>query len=62
MPDDVRPCTEQPCPWMGYTDTKKCWFHSRGVPPMSRVNGEPYTEMGPMTFEEAKMGREESDD
>jgi hypothetical protein len=25
-------CTEQPCPYKGYTDTKKCWFHSQGLP------------------------------
>ncbi len=23
-------CIEKDCPYAGYSDTKKCWYHSRG--------------------------------
>jgi len=46
---------------MGYTDTKMCWFHSRGIPPMPRDDNV-VPQVVPMTFEEAIMNREEDDD
>lgn len=29
---NVERCIDQPCPFYGYTDTKKCWYHSQGLP------------------------------
>lgn len=52
-------CTEQPCPFQGYTDTKKCWFHSRNVPLPENADKLPvFTFTGPMTFKEALAEQE----
>lgn len=46
-------CIEQPCPFQGYTDTKKCWFHSRNVPLPEDAYTKTIFNTGPMTFEQA---------
>lgn len=48
----VERCTVEGCPWYGYTDTKKCWAHSRGEEPEAPTRD--LTEPpGPQTFGEA---------
>ena len=45
---EVMKCKVDDCPWEGYTDTEKCWAHSRGIEPEPRTaiaqdDGEPDT-------------------
>lgn len=60
--EEVLPCTERPCPYMGYTDTKKCWFHSRGLPAPPPKEGTVLYKVGPMTFTEALILEKRKDE
>ena len=53
----IEKCIEKDCPYQGYLDTKKCWFHSKGEP-LPKEYQEPTTESGPMTFKEAMREEE----
>lgn len=50
-------CINQPCPYYGYTDTKKCWYHSQELPLPEGIDInldlKPAIGSEPMTFKEA---------
>lgn len=58
-PREYQLCSVAECPWRGYLDTGKCWFHSLGIP-LSESDEwtEPTCYPGmPTTFRRALAGR-----